>query len=125
LEGVHAHTLFHRRTFEASGDSKPDYVEAQNNMAWVLATCPQASLRNGIKAVGLAERADQLAGGKNPVVLCTLAAAYAEAGRFPDAIETAQRALHLAEAQSNPTLAGALQSQLKLYQAGIPSHGTE
>jgi tetratricopeptide (TPR) repeat protein len=104
---------------------KPGYIEVQNNLALVLATCTQASLRNGMEAVRLAERANQLAGGKNPAVLCTLAAAYAETGRFPEAIETAQRALHLAEAQSNTTLAGALQSQLKLYQAGIPSHGTE
>jgi tetratricopeptide (TPR) repeat protein len=104
---------------------KPNYVEAQNNLAWVLATCPQASLRNGIKAVELAERANQLAGGKNPVILATLAAAYAEAGRFPEAIETAQRALQLAEAQSNTTLAGTLQSQLKPYQVGLPFHGTE
>ena len=104
---------------------KPDYVEAQNNMAWVLATCPQPSLRNGIKAVGLAERANQLAGGKNPMILATLAAAYAEAGRFPEAVETAQRALRLAETLSNTALAGALQSQLKLYQAGTPFHGTE
>jgi tetratricopeptide (TPR) repeat protein len=111
--------------FQKALDIKPDYVEARNNLAYVLATCPQASLRNGFKAVGLAERANQLAGGKNPVILATLAAAYAEAGRFPEAIETAQRALRLAEAQSNTTLAGALQSQLKLYQAGIPFHGTE
>jgi tetratricopeptide (TPR) repeat protein len=104
---------------------KPDYVEARNNMAWMLATCPQASLRNGIKAVGLAERANQLTGGKNPVIPATMAAAYAKAGRFPEAIETVQRALHLAEAQSNTALAGALQSRLKLYQAGIPFHGTK
>ena len=80
---------------------KPDYIEVQNNLALVLATCPQASLRNGIEAVRLAERANRLAGGENPFVLCTLAAADAEAGRFPEAIETAQRALQLAEAQSN------------------------
>jgi tetratricopeptide (TPR) repeat protein len=104
---------------------KPDYVEARNNLAWVLATCPQASLRNGIEAVKLAEQADQLAGGTNPVVLCTLGAAYAEAGRFPEAIETAQHAMHLVEAQSNNALSALLQSQLKLYQAGIPFHGTE
>ncbi len=111
--------------FQKSLAIKPDYVTAGNNLAWVLATSPQASLRNGIKAVGLAERANQLAGGKNPVVLCTLAAAYAEAGRFPEAVETAQRALRLAEEQSNTALAGALQSQLKFYQAGIPFHDTE
>jgi tetratricopeptide (TPR) repeat protein len=111
--------------FQKALTIKPDYVEAQNNMAWVLATCPQVSLRNGIKAVGLAERAKQLTGGKNPVVLCTLAAAYAETGRFPEAIKTVQSALQLAAAQSNTALAEALQSQLKLYQAGIPFHGTE
>jgi hypothetical protein len=73
----------------------------------------------------LAERANQLAGGKNLAVLCTLAAAYAEAGSFPEAIETVQRALRLAEAQSNPALAGALESQLKLYQTGTPFHDPE
>jgi tetratricopeptide (TPR) repeat protein len=104
---------------------KPDYVEAQNTMAWVLATCPQTSLRDGSKAVGLAERANQLVGGKDPVILSTLAAAYAETGRFPEAVETAQRAMQLAEMQSDTTLAGALQSQLKLYQAGIPFRDTE
>jgi tetratricopeptide (TPR) repeat protein len=104
---------------------KPDYMEVQNNLALVLATCPQASFRNGIEAVRLAERANQLAGGNNPAVLCTLAAAYAEAGRFPEAIETVQRAMPMAEAQTNTALAGALQSQLKLYQAGISFQGTE
>jgi hypothetical protein len=51
-----------------------------------------------------------------------LAAAYAEAGRFPEAVKTAQRALQLAETQSNTALADAIRSQLKLYQAGIPFH---
>jgi len=100
----------------------PDYVEAQNNLARVLATCPQASLRNGNKAVALAQQANQLTGGGNPTVLDTLAAAYAEAGRFPEAVETAQRALQLAETQSNTALADALRSQLKLYQADLPFH---
>jgi Flp pilus assembly protein TadD len=88
----------------------------------VLATCPQASLRNGNKAVELAQRANQLTGGGNPTILHTLAAAYAEAGRFPEAVETARRALQLAETQSNIALADAIRSELKLYQAGIPFH---
>ena len=100
----------------------PDYAEAMNNLACVLATCPQASLRNGKQAVELAQRANQLTGDGNPVVLGTLAAAYAEAGRFPEAVATAQRALQLAETQSNTALADALRSQLKLYQAGFPFH---
>ncbi len=102
--------------------SNPDYVNAQNNLASVLAICPQASLRNGKQAVELAERANQLTGGGNPATLCTLAAAYAEAGRFPEAVATAQRALDLAEKQSNTALAAVLRSQMKLYQAGVPFH---
>jgi protein O-mannosyl-transferase len=100
----------------------PDYVEVQNNLARLLATCPEASLRNGNQAVELAQRANQLTGDENPVVLSTLAAAYAEAGRFPDAVKTAQRALELAKAQSDTALAEAIRSQLKSYQAGRPFH---
>jgi Flp pilus assembly protein TadD len=61
-------------------------------------------------------------GDGNPAVLGTLATAYAEAGRFPEAVETAHRALQLAEMQSNTVLADAIRSQMKLYQAGTPYH---
>jgi Tfp pilus assembly protein PilF len=98
----------------------PADMEVQNNLAWLLATCAQASLRDGNKAVQLARRANELAGGTNPIILHTLAAAFAEAGQFSEAVETAQRALSLAGAQSNTALAGALQSEIKLYQAGKP-----
>ena len=99
---------------------KPADPGIQNNLAWLLATCPKASLRNGNKAVELARQANALTGGKNPIILRTLAAACAEAGRFPEAVDTAQRASRLAEAQSNPMLAAQLQSEMKLYQAGLP-----
>ena len=99
---------------------QPANPEFQNNLAWLLATCPQAPLRNGNKAVELARQANEIAGGKNPFFLDTLAAAYAEAGRFSEAVETAQRALRLAEGQSNARLAGQLQVEMKLYQAGKP-----
>jgi len=108
--------------FQKALEITPGYAEAMNNLAWVLATCPQASLRNGSRAVELAQRANQLAGGGNPVFLGTLAAAYAEAGRFSEAVGTAQRALRLAQAQSNTMLADAVQLQMKLYQAGVPFH---
>jgi len=101
---------------------RPNYLEVQNDLAWVLAIAPQASLRNGNKAVELARQANQLTGGENPIILHTLAAAYAEAGRFPEAVETAQHALQLAETQSNTVLADAIRSQMKLYQAGSPFH---
>jgi tetratricopeptide (TPR) repeat protein len=108
--------------YQKALEINPSYVEARNNLAWVLATCPRASLRNGNKAVQLAQRANQLTGGENPTILNTLAAAYAEAGHFPEAVETAQRALQLAGTQSNTTLADAIRSEMKLYQAGIPFH---
>ena len=104
---------------------QPDDPEVQNNLAWLLATCAEAPLRNGAKAVELARRANSLTGGENPVIFRTLAAAFAEAGRFSEAVETAQRALQLAGAQSNTKLAGALQSEIELYQAGIPFHSPE
>ena len=105
--------------YQRALQTKPDYPAALNNLAWVLATCSQASLRDGNKAVELAQRANQLTGDANPVVLHTLAAAYAEAGRFPEAVKAAQHALQLAETQSNAALADAIRSQIKLYQAGV------
>jgi tetratricopeptide (TPR) repeat protein len=100
----------------------PAQPVVENNLAWLLAVCSKASVRNGGKAVELARQANAQTGGENPIILHTLAAAYAEAGRFSDAVETARHALRLAGAQSNPGLAGLLESELKLYQAGKPFH---
>jgi tetratricopeptide (TPR) repeat protein len=108
--------------FQRILEIKPDEVQTCNNLAWLLATSPEASLRDGNKAVQLARQANELAGGNNPVILATVAAAFAEAGRFSEAVETAQRALRLAEEQSNTGLAGQLQVEMKLYQAGKPFH---
>jgi tetratricopeptide (TPR) repeat protein len=98
----------------------PDDVESQKNLAWLRATCSEASLRNSAEAVKLAERADRLSGGKRPDVLDTLAAAYAAAGWFNEALTTARKALDLARQQNHRTLAEALQSRIKLYEAGKP-----
>jgi Tfp pilus assembly protein PilF len=103
----------------------PADLGARYNLAWLLATAPEASLRDGAKAVELARQANQETGGKNPLILQTLAAACAETGRFPEAVETTQYALRLAEAQSNTVLTGALQTELKLYQAGSPFHSPQ
>jgi tetratricopeptide (TPR) repeat protein len=111
--------------FQKALQINPGHVQTLNNLAWILATCSQASLRNGNEAVGLAQRADHLTDDSNPSILATLAAAYAEAGRFPEAVETAQRALQMAGTQSNNGQADVIRSQLKLYQAGIPFRDTE
>jgi len=106
--------------FQKVLEIEPHYMLADNNLAWVLATSPDASLRNGIKAVELAEEAERLSGNQNPIIMATLAAAYAEAGRFPDAVATIQRALQTATTQNNTPLVDALQMQLRLYEAGSP-----
>jgi tetratricopeptide (TPR) repeat protein len=97
---------------------RPNDVALVNDLAWMLATNPNASIRNGAEAVELAQRASKLAGGKEPAVLGTLAAAYAEAGRFPEALQTARRAMELAKQQNQPALAESIQAKIRLYEAG-------
>jgi tetratricopeptide (TPR) repeat protein len=99
----------------------PRNINAANNLAWLLATSPDARIRNGVKAVELAERADELTGHDNAIIIATLAAAYAEAGRFPDAVKAAQRALPLATVAENAALAEAVRAQIKLYESKSPS----
>ena len=91
----------------------PNDTEALNNMAWILATWPDALTRDGAKAVELAERADSLTRGKSPVISATLAAAYAEAGRFAEAVKTGQRALQLATAEGNAPRADSIRAQIE------------
>jgi tetratricopeptide (TPR) repeat protein len=111
--------------YQQALELEPDDPWPKNILAWLLATCPEASLRNGAKAVELARQANALTGGENPIILHTLAAAFAEAGRYSEAVETAQHALRLAESQSKTGLAAQLHSEMKLYQAGSPYHGPE
>jgi tetratricopeptide (TPR) repeat protein len=114
------------RTAEAIGairkalELKPSNAEIQNNLAWLLACAPQLALRDGARAVQLATQASQSTGGSNPLILRTLAAAYAGDGQYAKAVQAAQTALQLAESQSNSALANALRREMKLYEAGQP-----
>ena len=114
----HAHEAVAR--YELALKIQPDDPDTMSSLAWVLATWPDASIRNGAKAVELAQRANEITHGESPAILGTLAAAYAEAGRFADAVTAVQRALKLAEAQSNASMAELLRSQLKLHQSNAP-----
>jgi len=102
----------------------PENLAALSNLAWLLATSADPSLRNGSEAVRLAERADSASSRSetHPTVLRILAAAYAEAGQFAEAKETAQNALQAAKMQGNTALADALKSDLALYDLGLPFH---
>jgi len=90
----------------------------------MLATWPEQSVRDGAKAVALAERANQFANPSDSKILRTLAAAYAETGRFSDAEMAAKQALALAEAQSNQQLINALQTEIGLYHTNTPCRVT-
>jgi superkiller protein 3 len=99
--------------------NQPDFVPAQNNLAWVLATCSQSNFRDGQEAFRLAQRANLLSGGNDPLILRTLAAAYAESGQFASAINTDRSALQLL--QSSSALAENILEQIQHYQAGLPT----
>lgn len=100
----------------------PDSLLALNNLAWLLATDPDPALRNGPEAVSLAEHACQLTHYQKPFLIGTLAAAYAEAGRFDDAVATAQKAHDLAQADGDKDIAARNLQLMALYKSRRPYH---
>jgi tetratricopeptide (TPR) repeat protein len=97
----------------------PRSVPAHNNLAWLLATCVDVSLRNGPRAVELASTAARLSGRKDPQILRTLGAAYATNGQITMAIETAQDASLLAAARGDNGLAQAARNDVRQYLAAL------
>jgi Flp pilus assembly protein TadD len=93
---------------------------SRNNLGWILATSSDTGVRDGAKAVDLAQQAVALSGGREPQFLRTLAAAYAESGRFADAIAAAQQAAVLAGMQGKHQLANHVEEDLLLYRAHLP-----
>jgi len=88
--------------------------------AWLLATSPDAAVRNGADAVAYAQRAVELSKGNEPAILGTLAAAYAEAGQFSEAVQTARRAAALALQQNKRPMAESINATIRLYEANTP-----
>ena len=105
--------------------TQPDSATLLNNLACMLATCPDASLRNGPEAVQLGEKACRLTYYQADTLVSTLAAAYAEAGRFDDAIWMAQKACALASKSDVPKdWLERNQELLALYLKHQPYHQT-
>jgi tetratricopeptide (TPR) repeat protein len=105
---------------EAARKFAPNQVEALNGEAWTLATCPDASLRNGAKAVDLAQRAVKqrdTSGTRD-----TLAAAYAEAGDFASAQREQQRAIELLGPDASAPRNDGFKTRLDLYKSGMAFH---
>jgi tetratricopeptide (TPR) repeat protein len=103
--------------FTRALEALPDNTFLLNRMAWMLATSPRDDVRNGTKAVELAERAVRLTAGQDVISLDTLAACYAEQDRFAEAAATSRRALDLARAQGNRVFIPELEQHLALYEA--------
>ena len=112
-----------KRTREAMGEFaaalliKPDYAAALDGLAWILSTHPNPEFRDGSEAVKMAEQACVLTGRTNVVMLKTLSAAYAETGRFPEAIATLQAVTRLLNDSKRPDDDP---SMLKAFQQGRP-----
>ena len=106
--------------FEHAVRSQPNWAESHNNLAWLRATAANSQLRDGTMAVRLAQHAAELTGRRHPKYLDTLAAAYAEAGRWPEAVATAEEAVALAKSAKHEALAAEIQSRLDLYRAAQP-----
>jgi Flp pilus assembly protein TadD len=97
-------------------------VEVLNNVAWILATSADDSARNGADAVRFAEKACQQTQNQDATTMGTLAAAYAEVGRFSDAVATAEKAANLANAAGNTRFATVNMQLMQLYRGGKPYH---
>ena len=99
---------------------EPDSIQALNNLAWLLATSKDGSIRNGLEAVSYAEKACKLTRHEDPMALGTLASAYAECARFVDAIRTMDEAIAVAERQSKPGIAAMGRQIQTLFKSGKP-----
>lgn len=98
----------------------PEHVPSLNNLAWLLATSPKDSLRDGSRAVELMQRALGLPGVDRAYLNRTLAAAYAETGQYAKAVLTARAAMELARGQNNPALADQIHLEERAYLSRSP-----
>jgi tetratricopeptide (TPR) repeat protein len=106
--------------FRAALRLKSDFPEALNRLARILSSEPDPKLRDGDEAVKLARQACELTGNKRADCLSTLAAAYAETGRFPEAIAMAQTARDAAAAAGEKDAVAEAGELLKMFQSGRP-----
>ena len=108
--------------YQRAVEIDPSEVSARNNLAWVLATSSDPSIRNGAKAVSLAAQAVEISGGKDAIFFRTLAASYGECGKFADAIAAAEKGEMIAISGGDSHLARTFEKDIALYRADIPLH---
>ena len=103
---------------------RPDYPDALDGLAWILSTDANPDFRNGTEAVKMAARACELTSRQDPMKLKTLAAAYAESGKFEQAIGALEAARDLAAAANRPTLEDECRLMLEQFQKSEPWRGS-
>src|SRR5437879_563872 len=106
--------------YQRAVEIDPSEVSARNNMAWVLATSSDPSIRNGAMALNLARQAVEISGGKDAIFFRTLAASYGECGKFADAIAAAEKGELIAISRGDSHLARTFEKDIALYRADIP-----
>src|SRR5438552_4003130 len=106
--------------YQRAVEIDPSEVSARNNMAWVLATSSDPSIRNGAMALNLARQAVEISGGKDAIFFRTLAASYGECGKFADAIAAAEKGEMIAISRGDSQLARTFEKDIALYRADIP-----
>lgn len=121
LKGLEAEAV---TNYQKAIDLEPEFIPAQVNLASILATSQEPTIRNAERAVTLMENVNRATGGGDPQVLHTLAMAYAATGRYSEAITTAKKAMAIAISESNAALIKKLQADIQLYQtrsASLPA----
>ena len=107
-------------SFTEAMRAKPGWVQPMNNTAWLMATHKDAAFYNPQEAIRLAQKVCELTKYKRADFLDTLSVAYAAAGRFGEAIATAEKALELVQSPEQFKLAEEIRKHLSLYKAGEP-----
>ena len=106
------------RCYRKALEGNPNNAEALNNLAWILTTASDPQLRDGAGAVQLASRAVRTTQSRRPIMIGTLAAAFAESGDFSNAVVTAEIARELAELTGRKDIAGLNVRAQNLYAGG-------
>lgn len=99
---------------------EPEFVPVLNQIAWLRSTDPDPGIRNALEAIRMAEHACQLTQNGDPVILDTLAAAYAEAGKFQDALHYADKALEIAVSTKQESLVKDIRKRKELFRKNLP-----
>jgi tetratricopeptide (TPR) repeat protein len=111
--------------FRSALKERPRSPVLLSDFAFLLATCPEATLRNLSEAIALAEKACEVTHYQTVADLGTLAAVYSEAGRFPEATALAEKAVALATATGDEKMAAKNREMIELYRAGKPFHESQ